>query len=88
MRNTINDEISTKTTCFRDISKKIAKLFHIYLWDNIPKYYNSSIIEHRYINCAKRTKFLLILKKKKPQLLLFIYYVIKKCGINSHSAAV
>ncbi len=60
MRNYNNDEISTKITFFRDISQKIAKLFHIYLWDNIPKYYISSIIEHRKINCAKRTKFLLI----------------------------
>ena len=47
MRNYNNDEISTKITSFRDISQKIAKLFHIHLWDNIPKYYNLSIIEHR-----------------------------------------
>lgn len=85
MRNYNNDEISTKITFYRDFSQKIAKLFHIHLWDNIPKYYNSSIIVHRYINCSKRTKFLLIFKKSnhRPYPL---HYVIKKRSINSHSA--
>lgn len=54
MRNYNNDEISTKITFYRDISQKIAKLFHIHLWDNIPKFCNSSIIEHRYINSFKK----------------------------------